>query len=92
MNKLTATQRRALDALRHAAAAGSLNGAVQQGRGVNLRIVRALEQAGLCTVIAATRGGYVRRGRWIKPTPTWMARITVTGMALCANDIADAAV
>lgn len=88
MITLTATQLRALDVLRHAAAGATVTGALGPGQGINLRTARVLEQAGLCTVTAATRGGYVRNGRWLKPTPTWVARITVTGMARCASDIA----
>jgi hypothetical protein len=87
MDTLTEPQRRALAALRAAAGGASLTGAVQDGRGTNLRSIRALEAAGLCTVEYSHHGGYVRHGRWLKPRPAWSAKITPAGMELCASAI-----
>lgn len=82
---LTAPQARALAALQHAAAGGSVTGTIRNGQGVNLRTMRTLEARGLCTITYGFNGGYVRRGRWIKPRPAWSAAATETAIRLRGN-------
>ena len=77
--KLTKPQAAGLDLLRRAADGASTDGAVPQGWSLHRKTAESLQKLGLCEVVIGHTGGYVRRGRWLKPALFWSARITDEG-------------